>query len=40
VNEVLQTDIVQSLLEQANLLSQNIMVLFLIIGLVAWVLYV
>ncbi len=40
MNEIMQTDIVQSLLEQANLLSQNIMALFLIIGLVAWVLYV
>ena len=40
MNEILQTDIVQSLLEQANIMSQNIMALFLIIGLIAWVLYV
>ena len=38
--EIMQTDIVQSLLEQANLLSQNIMALFLIVGFVALLIYV
>ncbi len=40
VNEILQTDIVQSLLEQANLLSQNIMALFILIGFIALLIYV
>ena len=40
MKELLQIDIVQSLLEQANVLSQETIALFLVIGLIALVLYV
>ncbi|MFW9844755.1 MAG: hypothetical protein ACFFEV_09280 [Candidatus Thorarchaeota archaeon] len=35
----MKTDIVQSLLEQSNILSQGIMALLLVIGFIALVLY-